>query len=168
MGREHGRPPVYALEPDGTTSKIDAGEGPVALAADERRVAVVDAPAGSITVIDARRREFGGQVRVGGTPVDVALAGDAAWVADAAGGRLVRVDLGSLRVTHTLAIGRRPVALAGAGEDLYVLVAGDRELVKVTAGVVQWRRGLPAPPTALAVDGRHVWVGAGSLLRYER
>ena len=55
-----------------------------------------------------------------------------------------------------------------AGDDLYVLVAGDRELVKVTDGVVQWRRGLPAPPTALAVDARHVWVGAGQLLRYER
>ena len=159
---------VYALEPGGATSKIDAGEGPVALAADERRVVAVDAPAGSISVIDARRREFGGQVRVGGTPVDVALVGDAAWVADAAGARLVRVDLGSLRVTHTLAIGRRPVALAAAGEDLYVLVAGDRELVKVSDGVVQWRRGLPAAPTALAVDARHVWVGAGQLLRYER
>ena len=94
---------VYALEPDGATNKIDAGEGPVALAADARRVVAVDAPAGSITVIDARQREFAGQVRVGGTPVDVALTGDAAWVADAAGGRLVRVDLGSLRVTHTLA-----------------------------------------------------------------
>ena len=100
--------------------------------------------------------------------MDVALDGDAAWVADAAGARLVRVDLGSLRVTHTLAIGRRPVALAAAGDDLYVLVAGDRELVKVSDGVVQWRRGLPAPPTALAVDARHVWVGAGQLLRYER
>jgi len=159
---------VYALEPDGKVSPIDAGEGPIALAADARRVVAVDAPAGALTVIDAAKREYSGQVRVGGTPVDVALAGDAAWVADAERARLVRVDLGSLRVTHTLAIGRRPVALASAGDDLYVLVAGDRELVKVTGGVVQWRRSLPAAPTALAVDARHVWVGAGQLLRYSR
>jgi hypothetical protein len=159
---------VYALSPDGEASRIDAGEGPVALAADARRVVAVDPPAGSISVIDAQTRAFAGQVRVGGTPVDAALTGDAAWVADAARSRLVRVDLGALRVTHTLAIGRRPVALATAGNDLYVLLAGDRALVKVTDGVVQWRRSLPAPPTALAVDGRHVWVGAGQLLRYER
>jgi hypothetical protein len=159
---------VYALEPGGRTAKIDAGEGPVALAADARRVVAVDPPAGSISVIDARTREFFGQARVGGTPVDAALVGDAAWVADAARDRLVRVDLGSLRVTHTLAIGRRPVALASAGDDLYALLAGDRALVKVTDGVVQWRRSLPATPTALAVDGEHVWVGAGRLLRYER
>jgi DNA-binding beta-propeller fold protein YncE len=159
---------VYALEPGGKVSRIDAGEGPVAIAADARRVVAVDAPAGSLTVIDAPTRAFSGQVRVGGTPVDVALSGDAAWVADAERSRLVRVDLGGLRVTHTLAIGRRPVALAAAGDDLYVLVAGDRELVKVTGGVVQWRRSLPAAPTALAVDERHVWVGAGQLLRYGR
>ena len=159
---------VYALEPDGVTGRIDAGEGPVALAADARRVVAADAPAGAISVIDAPGRKFGGQVRVGGTPVDVALVGDAAWVADAAGARLVRVDLGSLRVTHTLAIGRRPTALASAGDDLYVLLAGDREVVKVSDGVVQWRRALPGAPTALAVDARHVWVGAGQLLRYER
>jgi hypothetical protein len=159
---------VYALEPDGKVSRIDAGEGPVALAADARRVVAADAPAGSLTVIDARRRAYSGQARIGGTPVDVALTGDAAWVADAERGRLVRVDLGSLRVTHTLAIGRRPVALTSAGDDLYVLVAGDRELVKVTGGVVQWRRSLPAAPTAIAVDDRHVWVGAGQLLRYGR
>ena len=159
---------VYAVEQGGHATGIEAGEGPIALAADARRVVVVDARAGSITVIDARKRAFVGQVRVGGTPVDVALAGDAAWVADAAGARLVRVDLGSLRVTHTLAIGRRPIALASAGDDLYALVAGDRSLVKVTRGVVQWRRSLPGPPTALAVDARHVWVGAGQLLRFDR
>jgi hypothetical protein len=159
---------VYALEPDGAKTPIEAGEGPVALAADARRVVAADAPAGALTLIDARRRAYGGRVRLGGTPVDVALSGDAAWVADAARARLVRVDLGTRRISHTLAIGRRPVALASAGEDLYVLLAGDRELVKVTRGVVQWRRPVPGVPTALAVDGRHVWVGAGTLLRYGR
>ena len=159
---------VYALEPGGRSKGIDAGEGPIALAADARRVVAVDPSAGSITIIDARTRSYSGQVRVGGTPIDVALMGDAAWVADSAGARLVRVDLGSRRVTHTLAIGRRPVALESAGDDLYALVAGERTLVKVTRGVVQWRRPLPGPPTALAVDARHVWVGAGQLLRFGR
>ena len=97
----------------GATSKLDAGAG--AGRAGRRR-----APrrrrrrAGRVDL--GHRRAAGAsspaRSRVGGTPVDVALAGDAAWVADAAGARLVRVDLGSLR-GHAHAGDRPPPGRAG-------------------------------------------------------
>jgi DNA-binding beta-propeller fold protein YncE len=156
---------VYVVEP-GTTRPLPAGRSPVALAADERRVAAVDDRGGTLTMFDARARAVtGSPVQIGGAPVDVALAGDTAWVADAAGGRIVAVKDGA--VTDSIAVGRRPVALATAGVDVYVLTAD--ELVRVRDGRVRSRRSVRG--AALAVDAEHVWVAAPSsdeVLRFER
>ena len=140
----------------------------MALAADPRRVVVADPRAGTVTVIDARARRIAGQIRVGGTPVDVALAGDTAWVVDATGGRIVAVDLNRRVAKKSIRVGRRPIAVATAGDDVYVLAAGDRRLVRVHDGEVRSRTPLDAPPTAIAADADHVWVAAGQLLRFDR
>ena len=159
---------VYAVERDGASRPLQTGRGPVALAADPRRVVVADPRAGSVTVIDARARRIAGQIRVGGTPVDVALAGDTAWVVDATGGRIVAVDLNRRVAQKSIRVGSRPIAVATAGDDVYVLSAGDRRLVRVRDGEVRSRTPIDAPPTAIAADADHIWVAAGQLLRFDR
>lgn len=158
---------VHALGPGGERKALRTGAGPVALAADERSVAVADPRAGTLTVIGAQSRAIRSRFEVGGTPVDVALAGDTAWIADSTGGRIVELQVQS-GSSHSIAVGRRPVALATAGADVYVLTAGTRELVRVRDGRVRSRRAIGSAPTALAVDDRFVWVSAGRLLRFER
>jgi DNA-binding beta-propeller fold protein YncE len=158
---------VYVLDAAGAGA-LRVGRGPVALAADGRRVVVADGQAGTLTVIDApTRRITGAPVKIGGAPVDVALAGDVAWVADSSGGRVISVNLRSGAVGDPIAVGRRPVALAVAGADVYVV--GNRSLLRIRDGKVRSRRDLKADPTALAVDNRFVWVTAGdAVLRYDR
>ena len=162
---------VYVVEPGRDAARpLPAGQSPVALAADARRVVAVDDRGGTLTAFDARTRAAAGSpVQLGGAPVDVALAGDTAWVADAAGGRIVAVDLAAGTIARTVAVGRRPVAIAAAGDDVYV--SPRASLVRVRDGRVRSRRAVGATPAALAVDAEHVWVafpGADEVLRFER
>ncbi len=165
---------VRALEPGGAVRKLPIGDAPVALDADERRVAAAESGSGSVAVIDAARRRLIGRVRVGGEPADVAIAGESAWVADAARGRVVRVDLRMGRMDgRGIAVGRRPVALAAAGNDVYVLCTGDRTLVHLDGrrGAVSSRRRVGGDPAAVAVDSRYVWVadaGDDTVTRFAR
>ena len=146
VGREHGRPQGLRARAARPLKGIEAGEGPVALAADARRVVAVDAPAGSISIIDARTREFSGQVRSAGRRwTSRSRATRRGWPTSRARARAV--DLGSLRVTHTLAIGRRPIALASAGDDLYALRG------RSVAGQDHARRGAVAALAPGAADG---------------
>ena len=107
---------VYVVEPGRDTARpLPAGQSPVALAADARRVVAVDDRSGTLTTFDARARAAAGSpVQIGGAPVDVALAGDTAWVGDAAGGRIVAVDLAAGTIARTVTVGRRPIAVATA------------------------------------------------------
>jgi DNA-binding beta-propeller fold protein YncE len=154
---------IRVLEPGGKPPRsLRVGGRPVALAADERRVVVVDAGTGSLAWIDARTRRIAGYgLRVGGAPVDAALAGDTVWVADARGARLLRVDLRTRAVAAGgVAVGRRPIAVATADDDVYALSAGDHSLVRVDGrtGEVRSRATVGPAPSALAVDAGHVWV----------
>jgi streptogramin lyase len=101
-------------------------------------------------------------VRLGGTPVDVALAGGDAWVANAASGALQRVDLATGRVT-SIRVGSSPIAVAADARDVYVVCRDARTLVRVDprSGRVRSRIALPAEPAAIALDPTHVWIAAG-------
>jgi DNA-binding beta-propeller fold protein YncE len=157
------------LEAGHAPRTLHVGGRPVALAADARSVFVAGAD-GAVTRLDARRRRIAGSVRLGGTPIAVALAGDAAWVADAGRGTVRRIALGSsgsrgkaaLVAGPPVAVGREPVALAAGGRDVYVVCRGDRTLVRVDArsGAVSARVRLEAEPAAVALDLEHVWIAA--------
>jgi DNA-binding beta-propeller fold protein YncE len=163
---------VRVLEPGGRPVRaVPVGSRPVALDADERRVVVATAGDGGLTVIDARtRRPAGDPVRVGGSPVAVALAGDDAWVADAGRDAVLRVDLGRRTVDPPIRLDGKPVAIAADGDDVYA-VDRDRMLVHVEDGEVRSRRSAGTQPTALGLSAGHVWVadaGAGTVMRFDR
>ena len=114
-----------------------------------------------ISVIDARRREFAGQVpcrrHAGGRRADRRRR-----LGGRRGGRRGSCASTSTRCASRtrVAIGRRPVALAAAGEDALRAGRGrPRAGASVSDGEVQWRRGLPARRRRRSpVDARHVWV----------
>jgi len=164
---------VRVLEPEGAAvGAVPVGAHPVALDADDRRVAVVTPGDASLTLIDARARRASGEpVGVGGQPVAVALAGDVAWVADAGRGAVVRVDLRRRTAGPPIPVDGKPVAVAADGDDVYVLCG--RELVRIDGadGEVRSRRPAGTQPVDLALGADHVWVadaGAGTVMRFER
>ncbi len=166
---------VRVLEPEGGAVRaVPVGAHPVALDADERRVAVATPGDASLTLIDARtRRASGAPVRVGGQPVAVALAGDVAWVGDSGRGAVVRVDLRDGTAGSPIPVDGTPVAVAADGDDVYVLCGRERELVHVDGaeGEIRSRRAAGTQPVALALGAGHVWVadaGAGTVMRFER
>ena len=66
---------------------------------------------------------------------------------------------------------RTPVAIAADAGGVFVVCRGDRTLVSLDAdGSVRSRRQLAQPPTALALDSRHVWIAAGNneVIRVDR
>jgi YVTN family beta-propeller protein len=155
---------VYVRSPSAQSAVI-TGHSPVALASDGQRVLVADSRDGTLTVIDARHVIR--TIRIGGTLVDVAAAGDFAWVVDATDGDAIEVDLASGRVDRDIAVGRRPVAVAVAGADTYVL--SDRGLLRIRGDAVESTRAAGPAPTALAVDDNYVWVASGdTVLRFNR
>jgi DNA-binding beta-propeller fold protein YncE len=162
---------VRVLDPDGHRRILHVGARPIALAADSRRVVVLEA-GGTLTRRSARtRRADGPPVTLGGTPVDVALAGDHAWVADARAGTVREVALDSGLVGPPVRVGRSPVAIAADAAGVYVLCRGDRTVVRLdTTGSVRSRVRLAHAPTALALDPRHVWIAAGTneVIRVDR
>ena len=171
-----------ASSADGTLRMLDAGgrrrvlhigARPLALAGDERRVVAADAGAGALLRLWADTgRAAGPPVRLGGTPVDVALAGDRAWVADAGAGTVQRVDLVTGGVGRAVAVGPSTVAVAADQMGVYAVSRGDRTLVRLDAvtGEVRSRVPLDHAPTALALDARHVWIAAGEheVIRVDR
>lgn len=154
------------------TRMLHVGARPIAVAADERWVVVANSGDGTIARIDARsRRLAGAPVRVGGTPVDVALEGDMAWVLDAAGRNVSRIDLRTGSRGPLVDVGAQPVALAADGDDVYVISAGERALLHLHATRVESRTPLGEVPSALALDPEHVWVtdmGDDTVTRYDR
>jgi YVTN family beta-propeller protein len=158
----------------GSEQSLGVGARPIALAGDRRWVAVANAGDGTLARIDAGARRLAGPpVRVGGTPVDVAVDGDTAWVLDASTDSVVSVDLRRGTLVKRIAVGRQPVAVAADGDDVYVVSAGDRELVHLsaTSGHVQSRTRIGQAPAALALDPAHVWVtdiGDDTVTRYDR
>jgi YVTN family beta-propeller protein len=153
---------------------LGVGARPIAVAADDRWVVVANSGDGTLARIDARRRRLAGPaLPTGGTPVDVALQGDAAWVLDAAGGNVSRIDLRTGSRGPLIDVGARPVAVAADGDDVYVVSAGERALVHVdgAAARVEYRTPLGEAPSALALDPTHVWVtdiGDDTVTRYDR
>jgi hypothetical protein len=162
---------VRVLDPDGHRRVLRVGAHPIALAADARRVVVLEA-GGTLVRLSARtRRADGPPIMLGGTPVDVALAGDRAWVADARAGTVRVVALGSGLVGPPVHVGGSPVAIAADAAGVYVLCRGDRTLVRLdTTGSVRSQVRLAHAPTALALDPRHVWIAAGTneVIRVDR
>jgi DNA-binding beta-propeller fold protein YncE len=157
----------------GPWSTLRVGARPLALAADERRVVAVDAGLGTLVTIDAdERRVSGAPIMLGGTPVDVALAGANAWVVDSAAGTLQRVDLARRVTAAPVRVCAAPVAVAASGRDVYAACRADRELVRYDAvrSRVAHRARLAQPPTALAVDSQYVWIAAGAheVIRVDR
>ncbi|HEX2164887.1 MAG TPA: YncE family protein, partial [Thermoanaerobaculia bacterium] len=166
-----GRPERLALQPDGAflwatyagegeagggvsivgarsfkeVARVATGAGPHALAfsADGRFAFVANAGAGTVTVIDAARREKVRDLAVGGRPValDVSAAAGALYVSDAAGA-IVAIDgegrevlariavepgLGTLRVTPD---GRWALALDPGRDTLYVVDTASNRVVQ--------------------------------------
>jgi len=162
---------VRVLEPGSqrASQELPVGANPVALASDDRWVVAVAAGTGTITRIDARGRRLAGPpLRIGGVPVDVAVAGGIAWVADARGS-VMAVDLAEGVAARPVALGAQPVAVAADGDDVYV--ATRRELVHLRGGEVQSRQGIGGEPAAVALDAEHVWVadaGTDRVVRLER
>jgi hypothetical protein len=150
---------VRVLEPGAGSAahELRVGANPVALAADERWVAVAVAGSGTLVRIDARtRRPVGAPLRIAGVPVDVALADGVAWVASARG-TVAGVDLARGALTGpAIAVGGRPLAVAADGADIYVLTRD--EVVHVEGGEVRARRRISGEPAAVALDARHVWI----------
>ena len=153
---------------------LAAGARPIALASNERWVVVANSGDGTIARIDAaRRRIAGAPLRVGGTPVDIALDGNHAWVLDAAAGNVSRIDLRTGSRGPRIGVGSRPVAVAADGDDVYVVSAGERDLLHIDAvtGRVESRTRLGDVPAALALDPTYVWVtdiGGDTVTRYDR
>ena len=101
----------------------------------------------------------------------MALVDDVAWVADAQAGTVRPVALGTGRAGPPIDVGRTPVAIAADAGGVFVVCRGDRTLVSLDAdGSVRSRRQLAQPPTALALDSRHVWIAAGNneVIRVDR
>jgi YVTN family beta-propeller protein len=151
---------------------LHVGARPIAVAADDRWVVVANSGDGTIARIDARRRRLAGaSLRVGGTPVDVAVQGDIAWVLDAAGRNVSRIDLRTGSRGPLVDVGAQPVAVAADGDDVYVVSAGERALLRIDATGVKSRTPLGEAPSALALDPAHVWVtdmGDDTVTRYDR
>jgi DNA-binding beta-propeller fold protein YncE len=154
---------------DGQRARIVAtGVRPTALAADGRHVVAVDAGTGTLL----RLRPPGAAVKLGGTPVDVAIAGNSAWVTDPAAGTVRRVDLAGGVPGPPIRVGRAPVAIAADTRAVYVLCRGDRTLVRIdpASGKVREQVELRAQPAALALGPDHVWIAAGAneVIRVDR
>jgi DNA-binding beta-propeller fold protein YncE len=166
---------VRTLEPDGSVRSQPVGRTPVDIDADARRVVVASAGDGTLTWFDARtHRRLHAPRRVAVEPVAVALSGDAAWVADARRGTVTRVDARTGRPSSpAVVICPRPIAVAAAGDDVYALCARERRLVEVNGKSLEVESRRPAgdDPTALAIDGRRVWVtdsGRDVVIAYDR
>ncbi|MDA0137200.1 Vgb family protein [Solirubrobacter deserti] len=162
------------VRPDrGPWRTLHVGSRPLALAADERRVVAVDASTGTLVRLSAaRRRVEGPPIALGGAPVDVALDGEHAWAVDSAAGTLQRIDVDRGVADLPAPLCAAPLAVAAGRGEVFVLCRGDRALLHLDGltGQLRRRTPLPAPPTALALDDRHVWIAAGEheVIRVDR
>jgi streptogramin lyase len=138
---------------------VARGVRPIALAGDARHVVAADAGAGALLRLQPPRPA----IRLGGMPVDVALAGDDAWVADAAGRVVRKVDLTTGRPEAAIRVGGSPIAIAADARGVYVVCRDNRTLVRLDplSGAVRERSSLPFAPAAVALDAAHVWIAAG-------
>ena len=100
-------------------------------------------------------------IRLGGSPLDAAVAGDAVWVADATGKQVVRIDRRSRAVVERRRVGGQPFALAAGRSGVWVRTSvGD-------GGRVGRVDGGPSVPvgygTTLAAGAATVWAPAVEL-----
>jgi YVTN family beta-propeller protein len=130
---------------------------PLALSTDERQLWVVNADAGSVSVVDVGDESVLAEIAVGAEPAALVLApnGDTVYVINTANGTLSFVDTQRFTVTATVALGPEPagIALSPTGRTAYVTLSAADEIavVDVTARRVVDRVAVAAKPHAIAV-----------------
>lgn len=112
--------------PPQVIATIPVGARPEAIAVDSRRQAVYSAnyQSGTVSVIDAEKREVTDTVRVGGGPVEIALnsANSRACVTNNRDDTLSVIDTATNTVTATVPVGTNPwgVSIDGPADRAYV------------------------------------------------
>lgn len=144
----------------GVDTRTSVGDAPAGLAVGRGSVWVANSGDGTISLIDVLTDRVTDTIEIGGTPLDVQLAGGYAWVSFENESRLVALGVDDLD--------RREVELEGGGTDLEIASAGtqlwavskDTPLQRIdpaTFGVTQHRLTVDEPVT-LTVGAGKVWV----------
>jgi outer membrane protein assembly factor BamB len=101
------------------------------------------------------------EIRMGGSPLDAVVAGDAVWVADASDRQVVRIDRRSREVVERRRVGGQPFALAAGPSGVWVRTSvGDGGTVGRVDGGPPVRVGYG---TTLAAGSATVWAPAVEL-----
>lgn len=141
-------------------TRTSVGDAPIGLAVGRGSVWVANSGDGTISLINARTNRVGESIEVGGTPIDVQLAGGYAWVSFKNESQITAIALDDLE--------QRELVLEGAGTDLEIASSGrnlwavseDTPLQRIdpaTFEVTQHSLTLDEPVT-LTVGGGKVWV----------
>jgi YVTN family beta-propeller protein len=117
---------VSVVEPDAGTvvATLSVGEGPVALAADGRRLYVANRGGGTVSVVDTASHATLATLPVGAFPIGLALHGASGrlYVANFLDDTVSVIDTTARTVSSTIPVVKRPRGLAvdAAGQRLYV------------------------------------------------
>src|SRR5262245_15764716 len=127
-------------------------------------------PPDSVAVIDQRRSQVVGHVRVGRRPVAVAIGHGSVWAANADDGTVSRIHPDRREVIRTIGIGAPAIDLAVATDAVWVAGGSDGTVSRIdpsTDAVVETidLRGSSDlvwnPTYAVEADDDSVWIAAG-------
>lgn len=149
-------------QPAAVADDIPVGDEPIALAAAQEEVWVVNRGFDAVSVIDGEgSRRDGNPIPVGQVPNDIAFGGGYIWVTDDFTGQVTPIDAATRQAGEPIAVGERPRGVAFGLGYLWVANGEDGTVTRIDPA----RRevvGEPVPvgvqPTDIAVGGNAVWT----------
>lgn len=145
----------------GKSTNFAVGNSPIAIAAGEGAVWVVDDADHTLTRIDpASENAVLDTTTLGGQPSAVAVGAGAVWVTNAEHNTVARVDPGDSSVTGTTKVGRRPTGVAVGEDAVWVAnsLSGTVSRLDPRTGDVEATVDVGEAPTDVTVADGLVWV----------
>ena len=145
----------------GERTNFAVGNSPIAIAAGEGAVWVVDDSDQTLTRIDpASENAVLDTTTLGGQPSAVAVGGGAVWVTNAEHNTVAKIDPGDSSVTGTTRVGRRPTGVAVGEDAVWVAnsLSGTVSRLDPRTGAVEATVDVGEAPTDVTVAGGLVWV----------
>ncbi len=139
----------------------DLGLDPIALAAGQGAVWVVDDVSRTVFRVDPATNRVVRRLRLGFDPGGIAAGYGSVWVTDAGGGSVARIDPGSNRIGRSIRVGRDPLAVVAGEGSVWVGNYKDGTVSRIdprSGSVVTIPVG--HYPSTLATGAGGVWVAA--------
>jgi YVTN family beta-propeller protein len=153
------------------TERFAVGRGPSAAAAGAGSVWVANARDGTVSRVDAEKRQVA-TIDVGADPSALAFGEGSAWVASAQRRAVSQIDPRTNKLLRTIKVGNGPRGIAVAYGAVWVATAVDGTVTRIdlSGETPRKRIAVGASPTAIAAGGGAVWVASeasGTVVRIE-